>query len=382
MANSSKFSRRHILAGAGGMLMGPLTGASSAAAFDWQPVSLREAGFADDLAARLDKAIADRRVWNLHSVVVVRNGRLVFERYFEGEDRARGDRPVGVVSFKPDTLHDLRSVSKSIVGLLYGIALGAGKVPTPEAPLMPSFPEYADLAVDPGRSRWTLHHVLTMSMGTDWNESLPYTNPANSETAMDLAPDRYRYILSRPIVTEPGKRWVYNGGATALLGRLIAKGTGKSLHEYAREVLFDPLGIGPTDWYADKDGELIAASGIRMTPRDLARIGELTLRRGVWEGRSVVPAEWIARSTSPLVPIEEERRYGYQWYNLDFSFETPTMPRSNQRLWNAAGNGGQRLTAFPGLGLVVVTTAGNYNIKDNNLPPLRVITDVVMPSLL
>ena len=382
MANSSKFSRRHILAGAGGMLMGPLTGASSAAAFDWQPVSLREAGFADDLAARLDKAIADRRVWNLHSVVVVRNGRLVFERYFEGDDKARGDRPVGVVSFKPDTLHDLRSVSKSIVGLVYGIALGAGKVPTPEAPLMPSFPEYADLAADPGRSRWTLHHVLTMSMGTDWNESLPYTNPANSETAMDLAPDRYRYILSRPIVTEPGKRWVYNGGATALLGRLIAKGTGKSLHEYAREVLFDPLGIGPTDWYADKDGELIAASGIRMTPRDLARIGELTLRRGVWEGRSVVPAEWIARSISPLVPIEEERRYGYQWYNLDFSFATPTMPRSNQRLWNAAGNGGQRLTVFPGLGLVVVTTAGNYNIKDNNLPPLRVITDVVMPSLL
>jgi CubicO group peptidase (beta-lactamase class C family) len=133
--------------------MGQLTGASSAAAFDWQPVSLREAGFADDLAARLDKAIADRRVWNLHSVVVVRNGRLVFERYFEGDDKARGDRPVGVVSFKPDTLHDLRSVSKSIVGLLYGIALGAGKVPAPEAPLMPSFPEYADLAVDPGRSR-------------------------------------------------------------------------------------------------------------------------------------------------------------------------------------------------------------------------------------
>ncbi len=263
--------------------MGQLAGANSAAAFEWQPVSLREAGFADDLEARLDKAIADKRVWNLHSVVVVRNGRLVFERYFEGEDTARGSRPVGVVSFKPDTLHDLRSVSKSIVGLLYGIALAAGKVPAPEAPLMPSFPEYADLAADPERSRWTLHHVLTMSMGTDWNELMPYNNPANSETAMDMAPDRYRYILSRPIVTEPGKRWVYNGGATALLGRLIAKGTGKSLHEYAREVLFDPLGIGPTDWYADKHGELIAASGIRMTPRDLARIGELTLRGGVWE---------------------------------------------------------------------------------------------------
>jgi CubicO group peptidase (beta-lactamase class C family) len=382
MANDSKFSRRRILAGAGGALMVQLTGASSAAAFDWQPVSPREAGFADDLDARLDKAIADKRVWNLHSVVVVRNGRLVFERYFEGEDTARGGRTVGAVSFKPDTLHDLRSVSKSIVGLLYGIALAAGKVPAPEDQLMQSFPEYADLAADPARRRWTLHHVLSMTMGTDWNEGMSYADPANSETAMDMAPDRYRYILERPIVMEPGQRWVYNGGATALLGRLIARGTGKSLHAFARETLFDPLGIGATEWHADKDGELIAASGLRMTPRDLARIGELTLRGGAWGGRAVVPAEWIARSTSPLVHIEEERQYGYQWYNLAFTFETPSMPLSNQRLWNAAGNGGQRLTVFPGLDLIVVTTAGNYNTKDNNVPPLRVITDAVMPSLL
>jgi CubicO group peptidase (beta-lactamase class C family) len=380
--NEPGFSRRQVLAGAGGILMSQLPGTGLAAAFEWQPVSLREAGFADDMGARLDKAIADKRVWNLHSVVVVRHGRLVFERYFEGEDTARGNRPIGVVSFKPDSPHDLRSASKSIVGLLYGIALAAGKVPAPEDRLMPSFPEYADLAADPARARWTLHHVLSMTLGTQWNEAMPYYDLANSETAMDDAPDRYRYILDRPIVTEPGKRWVYNGGATALLGRLIARGTGKSLHEYAREVLFDPLGIGPTDWYADKSGELFAASGLRMTPRDLARIGELTLRGGVWGGRSVVPAEWIARSTQPLVHIAEERHYGYQWYNLDFTLETPIMPRSNQRLWNATGNGGQRLTVFPGLELVVVTTAGNYNLKDSNLPPLRVITDAVMPSLL
>ena len=379
--NESRFSRRQVLAGTGGMLVGQLIGIRPAATFDWQPVSLREAGFADDLEARLDKAIADKRIWNLHSVVVVRNGRMVFERYFEGEDTARGNRPMGVVSFKPDTLHDLRSVSKSIVGLLYGIALAAGKVPAPEDPLMKSFPEYADLAADPGRDRWTLHHVLTMTMGTDWNESMPYTNPANSETAMDMAPDRYRYILSRPIVTEPGKRWVYNGGATALLGRLIARGTGKSLHQYARETLFDPLGIGPTDWHADKAGELIAASGIRMTPRDLARIGQLVLRGGAWEGRSVVPAEWIARCTTPVVPINDKVQYGYQWYGGTFAFQTPTMPQSNQHFRYALGNGGQRLTVFPELDLVVVSTAGNYNGKDNNVPPLRVITDVVMPSL-
>jgi CubicO group peptidase (beta-lactamase class C family) len=106
--------------------MGQLIGTSSTAALDWRAVSPAEAGFADDLVARLDKAIAEKRVWNLHSIIVVRNGRLVLERYFDGLDDARG-RPLGMVSFKADTLHDLRSASKSIVGLLYGIALAAGR---------------------------------------------------------------------------------------------------------------------------------------------------------------------------------------------------------------------------------------------------------------
>lgn len=361
--------------------MGGLTGLSPAAAFDWHPVSLREAGFSDELAARLEKAIADKQIWNLHSVVVVRKGKLVFERYFEGEDTKRGSRPMGMVSFKPDTLHDLRSVSKSIVGLLYGIALAAGKVPAPEEPLMRSFPEYADLADDPQRKRWTLHHVLSMTLGTEWNEAMSYSNPANSETAMDNAPDRYRYVLDRLIVAEPGQRWVYNGGATALLGRLIARGTGKKLHAFAREVLFDPLGIGPTDWYTDKDGE-IAASGLRMTPRDLAGIGQLTLSGGAWDGRAVVPAEWIARCTTPVVPIDDKIQYGYQWYGGTFPLETPAIPASTQRFWNAAGNGGQRLTVYPGLDLVVVVTAGNYNTPDQSVSSRRVVSEAVMPSLL
>src|SRR5215470_6731193 len=289
-------SRRQVLAATGGVLMGGSIGNSMAAAtLDWTLAKPSEAGFADDLDARLDKAIADRRIWNMHAVIVVRGGRLVLERYFEGTDNARG-KPLGVVKFGPDTLHDLRSVSKSIVGLLYGIALAAGKVPPPEQPLMQSFPEYADLAADPGRQRWMLHHALSMTMGTDWDElSIPYTSPANSEIAMDRAPDRYRYVLERPIVMEPGKRWTYCGGATALLGGIIARGTGRPLHDYAREVLFDPLQMAPTDWYTGRDGELIAASGIRMLPRDLAKIGQLILRDGKWDGHTVVPAEWIKR---------------------------------------------------------------------------------------
>ena len=118
-------------------------------------------------------------------------------------------------------------MSKSIIGLLYGIALADGKVPPPEAPLFASFPEYADIAADPARNRWTIQNVLTMTMGTEWDElSVPYSDPTNSEIAMDMAPARYRFILGRPVVMERGKRWAYSGGATALLARIIENGTG------------------------------------------------------------------------------------------------------------------------------------------------------------
>jgi CubicO group peptidase (beta-lactamase class C family) len=137
-----------------------------------------------------------------------------------------------------------------------------------------------------------------MTMGTDWDElSVPYSDPTNSEIAMDMAPDRYRFVLGAPVVMAPGQRWIYNGGATALLARIIAKGTGKPLHEFARVALFDPLGIGPTEWYTDQSGEAIAASGLRMTPRDLARIGLMTLKGGQWViGASCRPNGSLARS--------------------------------------------------------------------------------------
>jgi CubicO group peptidase (beta-lactamase class C family) len=378
-------SGREILAGIGAIFMGQSIRTAAAAEADWHFISPNEAGFTSELEALLDTAIAEKRVWSLHGVVVVRQGRLVLERYFEGDDYARGS-PLGMVAFKADTLHDLRSVSKSIVGLLYGIALADGKVPPPDASVFASFPEYTDLAADPTRKRWTIHNVLTMTMGTDWDElSVPYSDPTNSEIAMDMAPDRYRFVLGAPAVMEPGQRWIYNGGATALLARMIAKGTGKPLHDFARAALFDPLRIGPTEWYTDSSGEAIAASGLRITPRDLARIGLMMLKGGMWGGRPIVPAQWIERSTSPMVDVDEIRQYGYHWYLGKFAFTVSTGPRWNrsrlERFWSAIGNGGQRLFVFPGLDLVAAITAGNYDTPDQWVPPTRIIREVVLPAI-
>jgi CubicO group peptidase (beta-lactamase class C family) len=191
-----------------------------------------------DFASRLAEMQRDGRVAGLHAVLVARGNRLVFEYYGQGEDESWG-APLGKVTFGPTVLHDLRSVTKSMVGMLYGIALAGGKVPAPEARLYDQFPEYPDLATQPGRDRITVAHALSMTMGTEWDElTHPYGDSRNSENAMDAAPDRYRFILALPIVGEPGVKWTYCGGATALLGRLIAKGTGEKLTDYARARTF------------------------------------------------------------------------------------------------------------------------------------------------
>src|SRR5262252_613531 len=274
----------------------------------------RTAAAVGDLAARLAELQRDGRVLGLHTLLVSQGDKALLEHYGTGDDESWG-KPLGTIAFGPTVLHDLRSVSKSIVGMLYGIALADGKVPEPQAKLYDQFPEYADLARQPGRERITLAHVLSMSLGTEWDElTLPYGDPRNSEVAMELSPDRYRYVLDRPIVGEPGVKWTYNGSATALLGRLIAKGTGEKLPDYARHVLFDPLGLGPTEWSNGLQGEAHAASGLRMRAPDLLRVGQMVLAGGAWQGRQVVPQAWLRQSLTPIVPIEDPFRYGWHWF--------------------------------------------------------------------
>ncbi len=160
-----------------------------------------QAAYANEIEDQLQAAFDSGELAGLHGVLVRRDGQTLAEAYFEGQDQRWGD-PLGERQFGPEELHDLRSISKSIVSLLYGIALDRDLVPPPEAGLLAQFPEYADLA-EPQRNAITIEHVLTMQMGLEWNEQLPYTNPKNSEVAMELAEDKLRFILSRPMSTHP-----------------------------------------------------------------------------------------------------------------------------------------------------------------------------------
>jgi CubicO group peptidase (beta-lactamase class C family) len=323
------------------------------------------------LRDRVDETLRAGQLDGLHGAVVVHGGQTLLEYYGAGEDFSWGT-PHGLVEFGPQTLHDVRSVTKSVTALLYGIALGEGQVPQPAEPLLHRFPEYPDLATDAERVRLTVEHALTMSLGLEWCEDIPYDNPTNAEIAMELAPDRYRYVLERPILEPPGVLWAYCGGATALLGRLIADGTGQPLPQYAETVLFESLGIHTFEWMAGPDGVASAASGLRLAPRDLARIGELVLARGAWDGDQIVPASWIEAMLRPRLQTDWGASYGYHWY-------IETM--AGHRLVAAMGNGGQRLFVLPDLDLTAAITAGNYDDPDQWRTPVTLLEQVILPAI-
>ncbi|WP_222853371.1 serine hydrolase domain-containing protein [Fodinicola acaciae] len=345
---------------------------------DWTSSGHAETDLGLELAERLDRLAGAGRTEGLHGLVIMRHDQLIVERYSAGEDFRWSD-PLGRVSHGPDVLHDLRSVTKSIVGLLYGIALAHGQVPTPKESLLRQFPEFPDLADDPARTRLTIEHVLTMTMGLEWNEDLPYTGTTNSENAMEHAPDRHRFALDRPVIGIPGERWIYSGGASTLLGRLIVKGTGQPLPQYARQMLFEPLDISTFEWITGTDGVASPASGLRLTVRSLAQLGQLVLGNGKWAGRHIVPAPWLQAALRPRVRVPGGNGYGYHWYLGTFRANGTT---TNPVRWAAAmGNGGQRLFILHDLGLVIAMTAGNYDDPSQSTTPAAVLEEAILTAI-
>lgn len=349
-------------------------GVPIAGADHWPVATLDSVGLASatlcPMVQRLDTWGKDN---NLHSVVVVRHGSLVFERYFSGADETHGVR-LGEVAFGPQTKHDVRSVTKSIVALLLGIAVDRGWIEGIDRPVLSFFPDYADLRT-PEKDRITLRHLLTMSSGLRWNED-NYDDPNNSEIRMDQAPDPYRFVLEQPVVAPAGQLYTYNGGGTALIAAVLQKATGKPLDELARTLLFEPLEITDVEWSRWDDGTARAASGLRMRPRDLARIGQLVLARGAWNGKQIVPAAWVDAATAPQINGAGLYFYGYQFW-LGRS-----LVHGREVDWaSATGNGGQRVFIVPTLDLVVVVTSGLYHSFNQSFVPIAVMNRLVLAAI-
>jgi CubicO group peptidase (beta-lactamase class C family) len=325
---------------------------------EWPVVKAKDAGFSEkgleELASALEKGVYP----NTHAVLIEYDGRLVFEKYLAGTDERWGFR-LGERTFDADSLHDLRSASKSVTSALLGIALAREFDVALARPIGSFFPH---LKLRPELNSVKLEHVLTMTAGLEWNEmTVPYTDPRNDEIQMSNVADPVEMVLSRPLREEPGTVWYYNGGLTQVLAGVVAQISAKPFYVFAREALFDPLDITRFEWLgASKWGPLTpsAASGLRMRARDLAKFGSVYLHRGKWQRRQIVPEGWVERSTQRRVQYTHEGPwgYGYQWWigTLE-GYDTVA----------ACGNGNQRVFLVAKDRIAVTIFAGDYN-KDED----------------
>ena len=327
----------------------------------------------NDWLSQLDTFLKQWPQHNVHAVVVARRGKLVFERYFRGRERHWMDWSPSV-RFSPTEKHDIRSISKSVTSLLIGMAVSEDKFPSLDSPVIDCFPEYADLRTTKN-ARITFRHLLTMAHGLRWDESRNWKSGANNERQLMEAQDPCRYVLAQPMASPPGSSFNYSGGATTLLGAALAKAVGQPLEVYASERLFDPLGITDFEWLGFTNNTAAAAfAGLRLRPRDLAKLGQLVADEGRWNGKQILPAWWIGESTTPHVNADGHGAlyYGYQWW-LGRS-----LLSGRELNWTAGfGAGGQRLFIVPGLDLVVAVNAFNYRSHI----AIAILNRLVMPAV-
>lgn len=328
--------------------------------------------------AKLDSmtaAINSQQYPNIHSVLISYRGNTVFERYFKGEDEEWGQKK-GLIAHGPTDLHDLRSCSKSVVSACTGIAISKGMIKSINQRVMEFFPEYKSL--DTGlRSKLTLEHLLTMSSGILWNEEVPYDNPLNSEIRMTSSPDPTKYVLSQPFTSKPGDLWSYNGGTTQLLAAVIKKVSGLEIDVFAVRYLFGPLGITNYEWKKFPGLDLpAAASGLRLTSRDMLKFGLLYLNDGVYDKKRILEGQWVNESMKTHISRGRGEGYGYQFWMMDSK-----SLGGDYMLPACVGNGDQRIFIDQKKQLVVVVTAGNYNKWDIPKGSFELLADYIYPAL-
>jgi CubicO group peptidase (beta-lactamase class C family) len=270
----------------------------------------------------------------LHSLLIVRDGSVLVDAY--------------VYPYDESLYHDVASVTKSVVSTLIGIAATRGELDL-DAPIVSFFAdrEIADLNED--KERITVRDLLSMSSGlacSDWPSE-------QTQPQMRESPDWIRFVLDLDTVEEPGTTFSYCSPGMHLLSAILQQATGMTALEYARQELFEPLGIGDVYWPADRQGISHGWGDLAMHPRDAAKIGFLYLQGGVWDGRRILSPEWVAEATTPQVRTGRAEDYGYGWW--------VSPPGEEPAFFRADGDGGQRILVVPSLDLVIVTTGGRYS---------------------
>lgn len=307
--------------------------------------------------------IINRNIENVHSILIIKDGRLVFEEYFRGHDA--------------DTKHSIASVTKSVVSLLVGMAIDKGFIPDVDQKVMDYFP---DSISETNRAVWEpmrLHHLLTMSAGLDWDAiTFPRDDPRQTTHQMYDSRAPIAFVFSRKALAEPGRVYNYNSGLTLLLGEIIKRATGTSADQFAREHLFKPLGISDFVWDRFENGVIAADGGLHLRPRDMAKIGLLVLNAGSHNERRIVSKSWIFESTRKHI-FGNGVGYGYQWRR-----STVALAGNQIDVVYASGLGGQRIFILPKLDVVTVITSKTHFNSGGGSKAERLFLESILPFLM
>lgn len=333
-------------------------------------------------------------------LLVLFEGRPVFERRYEHDyaEISRGrSGPIGCgvdACVAPDGVHDfnylhperhpyyrgrevhtLQSVTKSVTATLIGIAIRRGEIPGVDTPVFELLTDWDLSALDPRVRDATLEDLLTMRLGIEWHETDRPLDDTNTTLQLEKSDDWVSFTLRQPADADPGTKWTYNSGASHLMSAIIQQATGRPTNEYAEEHLFGPLGIGDYYWKRDPQGLPDTEGGLYLAAEDLARIGQLYLQDGIWEGERLLPEGWVeaatARQVEDVAPDNPNWNwgYGYQWWRLD---------ASGLDVWAGLGFGGQNLIVIPSRRLVGVINS--WNVFGQNYPLVVPFIDAMIEA--
>jgi CubicO group peptidase (beta-lactamase class C family) len=304
----------------------------------WPVTDLTHSGMDEPALNTLWQRLAADPHKDIKGVVILRHGKLAAEQYFNGDDKA--------------TLHDIRSATKSLTATLMGIAIDRHIIHSVDDPISTYLP-----GLPKDKRAITIRDLLNMRSGLDANDEDPAT-PGN-EDRLDESTDWMKTVETVPMKTTPGERYVYCSINAFLTGAIIENATKMPLDAFAKQALFDPLGIEAFEWRHVPINRTTGQGNLRITARDAARIGELFLNDGEFKGVRVVSRDWVEKSVANQVPISFSDPfadfYGYMWYSRE-----EIVGDGRILVHFASGNGGNKIYIIPSLDMVVAITSSAY----------------------
>src|SRR5215471_1402078 len=290
--------------------------------------------------ASFDSDIAAGKYGYIDSMLVIRHGKIAFERYYKHDyDQIYGaeakkpgplnpHNPGGPYNYfnswwhpyyRRGDLHSMQSVTKTITSVIIGVAIARKEFPDIDTPVLNFFDAAKVAAVDERKKRMTVRHLLTMTAGLDWKEDLPYNDPNNTASLLEASFDWVKFTIDRPMAAEPGTLFNYNSGATQLLSHIFKLATGQDIEEYAVKHLFTSLGIENYYWKRTPTGLADTEGGLYLKTRDLAKIAYLFLKNGEWNGKQIVTPEWVKLSVTPAISVSATVKYGLKWWLFPYN---------------------------------------------------------------